>query len=152
LHLWAFKKVLPLVKNWGLNLQSDLSRLHQLRIANPKSLGNIPLIVLTASQFDVVQRRGITDEQAQQDHLRLQNDLAQLSTNSRQIVVSGSGHEIYLYKTDVVVRSISDVVSAVKNHRLLTATSAQLMQEGARLSMSVSNNAARVGQGAPPHK
>jgi len=152
LHLWAFKKVLPLVKNWGLNLQSDLSRLHQLRIANPKSLGNIPLIVLTASQFDVVQRPGITDELAQQDHLRLQNDLAQLSTNSRQIVVSGSGHEIYLYKTDVVVRSISDVVSAVKNHRLLTATSAQLMQEGARLSMSVSNNAARVGQGAPPHK
>ena len=122
LHLWALKKVLPLVKNWGLNLQFDLSRLHQLRIASPTPLGNVPLIVLTASQFDVVQGHGMTakQEQAQQDHLRLQNDLAQLSTNSRHIVVSGSGHEIFLYEPDVVVRSISAVVSAVRKHSSLS--------------------------------
>jgi len=116
LHLWALKKVLPLVKNWGLNLQLDLGRLHQLRIATAHPLGNIPLVVLTASQFDVVQAPGMTIEQAQQDHLRLQNDLAQLSTNSRQIVVSGSGHEIYLYKPDVVARYIAAVVSSAKKH------------------------------------
>jgi len=152
LHLWALKKVLPLVKNWGLNLQSDLGRLHQLRIASPKLLGNIPLIVLTASQFDVVQGPGMTDEQAQQDHLRLQNDLAQLSTNSKQIVVSSSGHAIYLDKPDVVVRSISAVVSAVRNHSSLKATSAQLMQEGVSVELQGTNNAVPAGQAPPPHK
>jgi pimeloyl-ACP methyl ester carboxylesterase len=122
LHLWALKKVLPLVKNWGFNLQLDLGRLHQLRIAKAHPLGNIPLAVLTASQFDVVQGPGMTVEQARQDHLRLQNDLTQLSTNSRQIIVAGSGHEIYLYKPDVVVRYIATVVfSARKHSRLPTA-------------------------------
>jgi pimeloyl-ACP methyl ester carboxylesterase len=116
LHLWALKKVLPLVKNWGLNLQSDLSRLHQIRIASEHPLGDTPLAVLTASEFDVVQAPGMTVEEARQDHLRLQNDLAKLSVNSRQVMVSGSGHEIYLYKPDVVVRSISAVLFSVKNH------------------------------------
>jgi pimeloyl-ACP methyl ester carboxylesterase len=36
LHLWALKKVLPLVKTWGLNLQPDLSRLHKARISGPQ--------------------------------------------------------------------------------------------------------------------
>jgi pimeloyl-ACP methyl ester carboxylesterase len=122
LHLWALKKVLPLVKNWGFNLQLDLSRLHQLRIAKAHPLGNIPLAVLTASQFDAVQKPGMSVEQGRQDHLRLQNELAQLSTNSRQILVSRSGHEIYLYKPDVVVRCIAAVVSSAKNRsRLPTA-------------------------------
>lgn len=116
LHLWALKKVLPLVKNWGLNLQSDLSRLHQIRVAGEHPLGDTPLAVLTSSEFDVVQAPGMTIEEARHDHLRLQNDLAQLSVNSRQVMVSGSGHEIYLYKPDVVVRSISAVLSSAKNH------------------------------------
>jgi pimeloyl-ACP methyl ester carboxylesterase len=122
LHLWALKKVLPLVEGWGLNLQFDLSRLHKLRVASPHPLGNIPLLVLTASQFDVVQGPGIPVEAARRDHLRLQNDLAQLSTNSRQIIVSGSGHEIYLYKPDVVVSSISAVVFSAKSHSRLPKT------------------------------
>jgi len=120
LHLWALKKVLPLVESWGLNLQFDLSRLHQLRVASPHPLGNMPLEVLTASQFDVVSAPGITFEQARRDHLRLQNDLTQLSANSRHITVSGSGHEIYLYQPGAVVRSISAVVISVKNHSPLS--------------------------------
>lgn len=116
LHLWALKKVLPLVKTWGTNLQFDLSRLHALRVASPHPLGNMPLAVLTASEFDMVQGPGMTVGEARQDHLRLQMDLVQLSTNSRQTLVSDSSHEIYLYKPDVVVRAISAVVSSAKNH------------------------------------
>jgi len=36
LHLWALRKVLPLVKTWGLKLQYDLSRLHKARANNPQ--------------------------------------------------------------------------------------------------------------------
>ncbi len=119
LHLWAFKKVIPLVKTWVLNLQFDLSRLHQMRDATPHPLGKMPLAVLTATLFDVVQAPDMTAEEARQDHLRLQKDLAELSTNSRQITVSSSGHEIYLYKPEVVVRSIAAVITSTRDHSRL---------------------------------
>ena len=121
LHVWALKKILPLVKTWGLNLQFDLSRLHQMRIRTPHPLGNLPLVVLTASTFDVVEAPGMTPEQARQDHLRLQNDLAQLSTNSRQLMVSPSGHSIYLDQPQVVIRSIAAVVNSAQQHSHLPA-------------------------------
>jgi pimeloyl-ACP methyl ester carboxylesterase len=146
LHLWALKKVLPLVKNWGLNLQSDLSRLHQLRISDPEILGNIPLAVLTASQFDVVQAPGMNVQEAQRDHLRLQNDLAQLSTNSSEIMVSGSGHEIYLYKPDVVVRYISAVVVSAKNRSRLPPTVVDRAIIGGRNNRVSLNSRKRVAR------
>jgi pimeloyl-ACP methyl ester carboxylesterase len=115
LHLWALRRVLPLVKTWGLNLQYDLSRLHQARTGNPHPLGKMPLVVLTASDSNFAQVPGMTADQVRQDHLRLQDDLATLSTNSRHVMVAGSGHEIYLYKPAVVVQSISAVVISVRN-------------------------------------
>lgn len=111
LHLWALKKVLPLVKNWGLNLQLDLSRLHEMRVATPHPLSNIPLAVLTATNG--------TQTPGDEDHFRLQSDLTQLSGNSRQIMVSGSGHLIYLDQPQVVIRSIAAVVNSAKQHSRL---------------------------------
>lgn len=120
LHLWALKKVLPLIKTWGLNLQVDLGQLHRSRIANPYPLGNMPLAVLTASEFDVTRAPGMTLEEARQDHLRLQDDLAHLSAKSRHVMVLDSGHEIYLYKPAVVVRSILAVVTSVRTRSQLS--------------------------------
>jgi pimeloyl-ACP methyl ester carboxylesterase len=119
LQLWALRKVLPLVKTWGLELQYDLSRLQNARAHNPHPLGKIPLVVLTASDFNVVQVPGMTSGKARQDHLRLQEDLASLSTDSRHVMVAGSGHEIHLYKPAVVVQSIYAVVTSVRNHSRL---------------------------------
>lgn len=119
LHLWALRKVLPLIKTWGANLHSDLSRLHNQTISSAHPLGNIPLAVLTASEFDVTRGSGITIEEARKDHLRLQDDLVKLSTNSRHVMVSNSGHEVYLYQPAVVVRSISAVFLAAKNRSQL---------------------------------
>jgi hypothetical protein len=115
----ALAKVLPLVKTWGLNLQFDLSRLHQMRVATSHPLGDIPLAVLTGETFDAVEAPGMRPEQARQDHLRLQDDLAQLSANSRHVMVSSSGHEIYLNQPQIVVRSISAVVNAARQHARL---------------------------------
>jgi hypothetical protein len=117
--------VLPLVKTWGLNLQYDLSRLHKARVDNPHPLGNMPLVVLTASDFNVAQVPGMTSYQVRQDHLRLQGDLASLSTDSKHVMVAGSGHETYIYKPAAVVQSISSVVTAVRNHSQLSATRAK---------------------------
>jgi hypothetical protein len=115
LHLWALRRALPLVKTWGLTLQYDLSRLQKARTGNPHPLGKMPLVVLTASDFNVAQAPGVTADTLRQDHLRLQDDLASLSTDSRHEMVAGTGHEIYLYKPAVVVQSISAVVTSVRN-------------------------------------
>jgi hypothetical protein len=61
----------------------------------------------------------MTSEQARQDHLRLQTDLTQLSTNSRQIMVSSSGHEVYLYQPQVVIHAIAAVVNSAKLQTLI---------------------------------
>lgn len=115
LHLWALRRALPLVKTWGLTLQYDLSRLQKARTGNPHPLGEMPLVVLTASDFNVAQAPGVTADTLRQDHLRLQDDLASLSTDSRHEMVAGTGHEIYLYKPAVVVQPISAVVTSVRN-------------------------------------
>ena len=129
----------------------DLSRLHQLRITRPHPVGNIPLAVLTALQFDVVQAPGMTVEQAREDHLRLQNDLAKLSTNSEQIMVSGSGHEIYLYKPNVVVSCVAAVVSSAKNHSPLTPCSdGDHAIVGSRDDGALLNPATALPSGAKP--
>jgi hypothetical protein len=62
----------------------------------------------------------MTDEQARQDHLRLQRE-TKLSTNNRQIMVSRSGHAIYLDRPEVVVRSIAAVVTSAKDHSHLSS-------------------------------
>ena len=114
------EKSSPSRQSVGLNLQYDLSRLHKARTDNPHPLGKMPLVVLTASEFNVAQVPGMTADAVSQDHLRLQDDLANLSTDSRHVMVAGSGHEIYLYKPAVVVQSISAVVTAVQNHSRLS--------------------------------
>lgn len=63
------------------------------------SLGNKPLIVLTAQRSD-------SDESFH----RMQLDLLTRSSNSKRIVVEGSGHMIQNDRPDVVIAAIRDVV------------------------------------------
>ena len=39
--------------------------------------------------------------------------IAELSTNSRFSVISGSGHEIHLYEPRAVVNAVNDVLEAI---------------------------------------
>jgi hypothetical protein len=47
--------------------------------------------------------------------------LTKLSTNSRQIMVFSSGHAIYFYRPEVVVRSIAAVATSAKEHSHLSS-------------------------------
>jgi hypothetical protein len=74
-----------------------LATLRQLSAAQMHPLKDLPLIVLT---------RGLDQNPRR---LRMQEDLARLSSNSRQIVVADSDHEIHLFRPDVVIQAIRDV-------------------------------------------
>ena len=84
------------------------------------SLGDLPLIVLTADSPDdaALQSIGLGDDfpaaELQRSFNELQTELAALSTNSTQIIVKDSTHAIPLDKPDVVIKAILDMVVMVR--------------------------------------
>ena len=88
------------------------------RAADIKSLGEMPLIVLTSvDQFAALAGRVPSDDL---DHLtavvsELQGELAALSPQGRQVQVEGSGHYIQIDRPEVVIDAVREVVQAVQH-------------------------------------
>jgi len=107
LRLWAWQKFfaemdvvndLITADSW----RSEFIALRRRRLAKPHPLGNIPLIVLGRNQEDNATR--------QKD---LQS-LTALSSAGKLIIAENSGHAIHLYRPELVIQSIRDVVSAAR--------------------------------------
>jgi pimeloyl-ACP methyl ester carboxylesterase len=79
-------------------LAAEPESLGQVRAAR-HSLGDLPLVVLTRGQ------------QVSKSWPALQNDLATLSTNSKHLIASHSGHYIHLEQPDLVVAAIKQVLA-----------------------------------------
>lgn len=88
--------------------RAALAELHLLTTTQTHSLGDRPLVVLT---------RGIDSSQGLQD---AHAAVARQSTNSRHIVVAGSGHEIHLFKPAAVIQAIHGVLDSVHTGKKLT--------------------------------
>jgi pimeloyl-ACP methyl ester carboxylesterase len=71
------------------------------QVAEVKSLGDIPLRVLSA-------------DQTPPERLALQEAAARLSSNGRHIVAAGSGHWIQLDRPEIVVEAIRQVLEAAR--------------------------------------
>ena len=88
------------------------------RLASPLSLGDKPLIVLTAGAFQIPPDAGIPQEQIDpflEAHSEFQADLPLHSQNSEQIIAEDSGHYIHWEQPDVVIDAIREVVDAARN-------------------------------------
>ena len=88
--------------------------------AAPMSLGDKPLIVLTAGPLpsEVITSQGLSQEQARQMdelHSESQIDLTRRSQNARQVIVEDSGHYIHVEHPDLVKDAIRQVVEAARN-------------------------------------
>jgi pimeloyl-ACP methyl ester carboxylesterase len=88
--------------------------------AAPMSLGDKPLIVLTAGPLplEVLTSGGLSQEQARQIdelHSESQADLTQRSQNAKQIIAEDSGHYIHVEQPDLVIDAIREVVEAARN-------------------------------------
>jgi pimeloyl-ACP methyl ester carboxylesterase len=89
--------------------RSILAYLRDQRRTSKRPLGDLPLVVLT---------RGVD---ADNERIMAYDELATMSSNSRHTVVIGSGHEIHLFKPEVVVEAIKDVVNAARADARLKA-------------------------------
>ena len=79
--------------------------MRRMRLGKAHSLGSLPLIVLGRNQSDNERRRPQLKE------------ITALSRAGKLIFAPDSGHAIHLYRPDLVVQSIREVVSAVRNKR-----------------------------------
>ncbi len=87
------------------------------QFANRMGIGNIPLIVLTASPQPPSDNSPLPREwqlAIQPLHQELQRELASLSSNSRHIVASKAGHNIQLDEPRLVLDAITELV---RRHR-----------------------------------
>jgi pimeloyl-ACP methyl ester carboxylesterase len=88
------------------------------RAAHIVTLGDIPLIVLTAvDQFTSLERRlpAKDVERLRTVVSELQAELSALSPNGKQVTVEGSGHHIQVDRPQVVIDAIREVVEAVRH-------------------------------------
>jgi hypothetical protein len=83
----------------------------EILASNQTPFGKTPLFVLTRDpnwgQMDSPAKKNAWQE--------MQQELAHLSTDSLQTVVTGSGHDIPEEAPQVVIRSVGDVLDAVRN-------------------------------------
>jgi len=89
----------------------ELAAMRAERARNARPLGDMPLVVLT---------RGMTDETGpdaktrEDDHQKEQAALTALSRDGKQVVAAHSGHHIQLDEPDLVIKSIGEVVGAIR--------------------------------------
>jgi pimeloyl-ACP methyl ester carboxylesterase len=79
----------------------------QASLAQEFPLGSKPVIVLSRS---IGGNQGMWDVHA---------NAARISSNSRHAVVPESGHEIHLFKPDVVIQAVRDVVADYTRKKVL---------------------------------
>lgn len=85
--------------------RSEFIALRRQRLALLHPLGNLPLIVLGRSQ---------QDNETRQKDLRA---MMVLSSTARLIITENSGHEIHLYRPELVTQSIRVVVTAARRRK-----------------------------------
>ena len=109
-RLWAARKFiaeddiyqeLVTSESW----RQEFIALRRERLRQEHSLGSLPLIVLGRKQSDWEMR---------QRHLA---ELTALSSAGKLILAKDSGHEIHLYRPDLVVEAIREVVTAARGKK-----------------------------------
>jgi pimeloyl-ACP methyl ester carboxylesterase len=110
------KTVQPRLQPAGSPLKADMDRLHDTRENRDHPLGDLPLIVLTAGRTPAAPPGAPAEEWAKLQAAKrpLQADLARLSRNSRHVIAEKSGHAIHRDEPELVIRSIREVVEAVR--------------------------------------
>lgn len=89
----------------------ELAGLRAERAKSEHPLGDIPLIVLTRG---ISEKDGPDGEAFAAEHRRGHTALATMSRNGKLIIAARSGHHVQLDEPELVIKSIRDVLAAVR--------------------------------------
>ena len=85
--------------------RQEFIALRRERLRQAQALGSLPLLVLGREQSEMARRQKELDE------------LTALSTAGKLIIAKDSGHEIHLYRPDLVVQAIREVVTNARSKK-----------------------------------
>jgi pimeloyl-ACP methyl ester carboxylesterase len=95
----------------------DVADMYKNKGKSNYMLGSIPLIVISKGKGGY---SGLPDSlELEKQRLKLQNDLAHLSSNNMHIIDNNSGHNIHLEDPAIVIKAIKAVIDAYKAHAKL---------------------------------
>jgi len=92
----------------------ELQRMHDERLQNRATLGDLPLIVLSRTRAIYASGMSISADSLEQERRNLQNDLAALSRESEHRTARDAGHNLHLEDPPFVVQAIRDLVTRVR--------------------------------------
>jgi pimeloyl-ACP methyl ester carboxylesterase len=117
----TFKALLAMNPQWFATAIEEVSAEEEssaaMRSVQDRSLGDIPLIVISASEFVDAAVLNLSPEekaQAMAVFAELQPELAALSSNGKQVVVEGAEHFVHADRPEPVIDAIREVVEAVQ--------------------------------------
>ena len=114
MHLWA--QALPEIDGAENSQREWSGEYYAKQLASPQAgtLGSIPVIVLTRADGGFGNDQDVPAAQQEKERKEGQAKLAQLSTNSRQILVH-SGHNMELEAPDEIVAAIREVAQGARH-------------------------------------
>ena len=113
-QVWRWASAQPLLElAQGAELYwspEELVRLHNERLKDRASLGDLPLIVLAKTHGGFPDGMSVSASELEAERRELQADLARLSRRGKLIFAKNSGHNIHLEDPALVIDSIREVV------------------------------------------
>jgi len=113
--IWRWANARPLL---GLAQEAELewspeelAQMHNERLLQRASLGDIPLIVLARTNGGYAEGMSISAADLEKERRELQADLARLSRQGKLVLAAHSGHNIHLEDPQLVISSIREVVN-----------------------------------------
>ncbi len=110
----VYRQVQPSEMNWS---PEELRRMHERRLSNRQTLGDMPLIVLARTDGDYQNGMSISADSLERERRALAADLARLSSRGQLIFAGHSGHNIHLEDPDLVIRSVQEIVDIARGAR-----------------------------------
>jgi pimeloyl-ACP methyl ester carboxylesterase len=114
MRVWALSKLEYYAANDNIFLLEERAGMIRERAKQPQLLGNIPLIVLTATNTDQPDTHP-----EEQERRKNQAAMTGLSRNSKQILAKQSGHHIHVEEPDLVIDAIRQVTEAINKKESL---------------------------------
>jgi pimeloyl-ACP methyl ester carboxylesterase len=114
-RIWRWANTRPLLNaarqaelEWS---PEELARMHNERLSNRATFGDLPVIVLARTNGDYPDGMSISAADLEKERKDLQADLARLSRHGKLVFAPHAGHNIHLEDPELVIRSIRELVS-----------------------------------------
>ena len=115
-RLWAMRQPKVLLADNGSYWAEEFADMYADSLY---SLGNKPIYVLSSGGGVFSESQDSTMKAIWLEKLVQREKMANLSTNSKHIITTKSGHEIHLEEPELVINAVKEVITAVRTGRSL---------------------------------